>query len=97
MTRGFAQRFETLGRMVDQISEVVSFGLPFEEISAYALAIDRVSLEEARAAALKYIDVSKVVIIIVGDVKAIETGIRELNLGPIVQVDCEGKPIFQDC
>ena len=35
LIRGFAQRFETLGRLVDQVVDVVSFDLPLEDIQQY--------------------------------------------------------------
>jgi zinc protease len=93
LTRGFAQRFETLGRMVDQIADMVSHGLPLEEIASYAAAIETVTLNQAQSAARKYLDVSKAIIVIVGDVMAIEPEIRRLDLGEVTLVDPEGKPL----
>jgi len=93
LTRGFAQRFETLGRLVDQIAELVSYDLPMAEITRYLSELDGISLDEVRAAARKYIDLSKVVVIIVGDAKVIEPGIVDLNLGPLVHLDVEGNKI----
>jgi zinc protease len=93
LTRGFAQRFETLGRLVDQIAELVSYDLPLGEIARYLSELDRIMVGEVRAATRKYIDISKVVMVIVGDAKVIEPGIRELNLGPLVHLDAEGNQL----
>ncbi len=40
LIRGFAQRFETLGRLVDQVVDVVSFDLPLEDIQQYPQSMD---------------------------------------------------------
>ncbi|PYV36814.1 MAG: hypothetical protein DMG06_29715, partial [Acidobacteria bacterium] len=93
LTRGFAQRFETLGRLVQQVAEMFCYDLPLEEISRYPNAIEEVDLEQAQAAARKYIDPSRVVVVVVGDLNQIEQSVRELNLGDLAVVDVEGKKV----
>jgi zinc protease len=93
LTRGFAQRFETLERLIQHVDEIFSYDLPSEEISRYPSEIERVTLEQAQAAARKYISVSSAIIVIVGDLSKIEKGIRELNLGTITVVDVDGKKV----
>jgi zinc protease len=93
LTRGFSQRFETLGRLVDQVVDVVSFDLPLEDIQNYPRAIERVSLEQARSAGRKYIDPDGAVAVIVGNLKQIEPRIRTLNLGQMSVLDVFGKPV----
>ena len=93
LTRGFAQRFETLGRLVQQVAEMFCYDLPLEEISRYPNAIEEVGLEQAQAAARKYIDPSRVVVVVVGDLNQIEQSVRELNLGDLAVVDVEGKKV----
>jgi zinc protease len=93
LTRGFSQRFETLGRLVDQVVDVVSFELPLEDIRNYPRAIERVSLEEAQSAARKYIDPDGAVAVIVGNLKLIGPPILALNLGQVSVLDVFGKPV----
>jgi zinc protease len=93
LTRGFSQRFETLGRLVDQVVDVVSFDLPLEDIQNYPRAIEQVSLEPAQSAARKYIDPDRAIAVIVGNLKLIEPPIRELNLGEISVLDVFGRPV----
>ena len=93
LTRGFAQRFETLGRLIDQVAELVSYDLPVGEIARYLSEVDRIMVDEVQGAARKYIDISKTVVVVVGDAKVIEPGIRELNLGPLVRLDPEGNQL----
>ena len=93
LTRGFSQRFETLGRLVDQVVDVVSFELPLEDIQNYPRAIEQVSLEQAQAAARKYIDPDRAIAVIVGNLKQIGPPIRELNLGEISVLDVFGRQV----
>jgi zinc protease len=93
LTRGFSQRFETLGRLVDQVVDVVSFELPLEDIQNYPRAIERVSLGQAQSAARKYVDPDGAVAVIVGNLKQIEPRIRALNLGQVSVLDVFGKPV----
>jgi zinc protease len=93
LTQGFAQRFETLGKLVQHVDEMFSYDLPLEDISRYPHEIEKVTLEQVQAAARKYISASRAVIVVVGDLNKIEKGIRELNLGTVTVVDVEGKQV----
>ncbi len=93
LTRGFAQRFEILSRMVDQVADMVSHDLPFEDIPAFVASIDQVPLEAVQSAAERYLTVDRAVVVVVGDAKEIGSGIRELQLGEIIQVGPDGKLI----
>jgi zinc protease len=93
LIRGFAQRFETLGRLVDQIVDVVSFDLPLEDIQQYPQSMENVSLEKAREAARKYLTPDDAVAVIVGDRKKIEQPVRELNLGEVLVMNARGERV----
>jgi len=93
LTRGFAQRFETLGRLVDQVIDVVSFGLPLEDIQRYPHLMEEVSLEQVRVAARRYLTPDNAVIVIVGDLGQIEQPIRDMHLGDVSVLDPHGKPV----
>ena len=51
------------------------------------------TLEAVNAAAKKYALPSKASLLLVGDASKIESGVRSLNLGEIVFLDAEGKPV----
>jgi len=93
LTRGFAQRFETLVRLVEHVDEAFSHDLPLATISLYPDEIEKVTLEQAQAAARKYISASKAVVVVVGDLNKIEQGVRELKLGSVSVVDVDGRPM----
>jgi zinc protease len=93
LIRGFAQRFETLGRLVDQVVDVVSFDLPLEDIQQYPQSMAHVSLEQAREAARKYLTPDNAVAVIVGDLKQIERPIRGLALGEVWIMNARGERV----
>jgi zinc protease len=94
--RGYAQQFESLGRVAGQISELWSVGLRMSELQREPDEIERASLKAVNAAARKYAEPSGATLLLVGDLSKIEAGVRELNLGKVVILDAEGKPVKQD-
>jgi predicted Zn-dependent peptidase len=93
LVRGFAQRFETVGRVADQMSELFAYDLPLETLAGYPAAIDSVPLEQVRAAARRYLDETRLLVVVVGDLKQLEDPVRQLDLGPVEIVDPGGKPV----
>ncbi|HEV8231943.1 MAG TPA: pitrilysin family protein [Thermoanaerobaculia bacterium] len=91
--RSYAQQFESHGRIAQQIGELWAFGLPMEELQREVDETQKVTLEAARAAATKYARPERVGTLLVGDRAKIEAGVKETNLGEIVLLDAEGKPI----
>jgi zinc protease len=91
--RGYAQQFESLSRIVGQIADLWTEGLPMAELQREYDETSKVALEAARAAAQKYARPEKAALLLVGDRAKIESGLKELNLGAIVLLDAEGKPV----
>ena len=90
--RGYAQRFEALGRINGQVEDLWSVGLPMDRLQTDYDEASKATLAEARAAASKYAKPEKFGILLVGDRAKIEPGIKELGMGEIVVLDAEGKP-----
>ena len=91
LIRGDAQRFETLAQVAGEVAELDCYGLPPEELARYVTGVERVTLDNVREAARMYIRPQNLLLLVVGDAALVEPGIRELDLGPIVQVDPEGE------
>jgi zinc protease len=89
--RSYAQQFESLGRITDQIAYLWEIGLPMSELQREPLELGRATLEAVNAAARKYGRVDSSTLLLIGDWAKIQAGIRELDLGPIVVLDEEGK------
>jgi zinc protease len=89
--RGYAQQFESLGRLIDQVATLWSFGLPMSELQEETTGLERSTLASVNAAAKKYAVPTSTMMLLVGDRSKIEAGVRELKLGEIVILDAEGK------
>jgi zinc protease len=92
LTRGYAQQFESLGRVTQQIGNLWTLGLPMSELQREFDAVDALTLDQVLAASQKYVQPDAVSFLLVGDRTKIEQGIRALNLGEIVVLNEEGKP-----
>ncbi len=92
-TRGYAQQFETLGRINEQIADLWASNLPMAELQREYDDTVKATLAETNAAAAKYARSEKATIVLVGDYAKIGPGLKELTLGEVVLVDTEGKPV----
>jgi zinc protease len=90
--RGYAQAFESYGRVSGQIVDLWAHHLPMTELQRVYDATVKATLEDSLAAARKYALTDRATLLLVGDRSKIEAGLTELNLGPIVVLDDEGKP-----
>ncbi len=91
-TRGYAQQFETLGRINEQIADLWARGLPMTELQREYDDTVKATLAETNAAAQKWARPEKASFVLVGDYSKIGPGLAELSLGEIVLLDTEGKP-----
>ena len=80
---GFPSEFETLGDLSAHLEELLIYGLPDTYFNEYVANVQKVTAEAVHQAALKYIEPSRLAVVVVGDRKVIEPGIRALNLAPI--------------
>ncbi len=92
LVRGYAQQFESLGRIDDQIADLWTEGLPMTELQRDYDETGKVTREAAQAAALKFASPEKARWLLVGDRARIEAGARVIGLGEIVLLDAEGRP-----
>jgi zinc protease len=91
--RGYAQEFESLRDVGGQVVTLWTLGLPASELQRQVEEFQKATREAVNAAAEKYAAPGKVTLLLVGDLSKIEAGIRELNLGEVVILDAEGKPV----
>jgi zinc protease len=80
---GFPADFETIGDLASRIEEQVIYGLPSDYFENYVANIQGVTAEAAQKAAATYIQPSRFTVVVVGDRKVIEPGIRALKLGDV--------------
>ena len=93
--RGFPRGFETPGQMANRLSDVVLYDLPDDYFNSYIQKVRAVTLDDVQRVANRYLDPAKMAIVVVGDRKVIEPGLRSLEpVGTTVTfVDTEGKPV----
>jgi predicted Zn-dependent peptidase len=79
----FPSSFETTGDIARRLEDAIVYRLPDDYYSRYVQNIDAITTADVQRVAQKYIQPDRLAVIVVGDRKAIEPGIRALNLGPI--------------
>jgi zinc protease len=79
----FPGGFETTGDVSRKLEDELVYHLPDDYFSTYVQRIQAVSAADEQRVAQKYIQPARFIVVVVGDLKKIEAGIRALNLGPI--------------
>ena len=87
--RRYPSGFETVTGISTQLSNLVVYGLPDSYFNEYIAKVNAVTLSDVNRVANKYLDPSKMAIVIVGDKKAVEPGLKELGM-PVTFVDADG-------
>lgn len=82
----YPMRFETADDVLGRLFSAKLHGLPFEEITEYRQKIAAVTLEEVNAAARKYLDPDRMVIVVVGRSSEVKAPL-ETRFGPVEVVD----------
>ena len=85
--------FETTQQIANQLIPVVLYGLPLDYYNSFVANVDKITQADVQRVARQYINPSSLAIVIVGDRKSIEAGLKAVNAGPIVVRDFFGQPI----
>jgi zinc protease len=93
--RSFPGNFETPAQIAARLEDVVLYDLPDDYFNTYLERVRAVTLEDINRAANRYLDPSRMAIVIVGDRKVIEPGLRSLEnvADSITLIDTEGRTI----
>ncbi|HLA14993.1 MAG TPA: insulinase family protein, partial [Gemmatimonadaceae bacterium] len=94
LTLGYPRTFETPAQIATRLSDVAVYGLPTDYFDTYAANIERVTLADIARVANTVIDPARLAILVVGDRKIIEPGLRSLEgVGTTITfLDPEGRP-----
>ncbi len=79
----FPGAFETTGDISRRLEDALVYHLPDDYFTRYVQNIQAITAADVQRVARKHIQPGKFAVVIVGDRKAIEPGIRALDLGPI--------------
>jgi predicted Zn-dependent peptidase len=81
--------FETTRSLAASLSQAFIYGLPDDYFATFTERVRAVTPADAQRVAERYIQPDKFAVVVVGDRKTIEPGIRALKLGPVRTVTIE--------
>jgi len=90
---GLPSDFETTQQIANNLIPVALYGLPLDYYNTYVSNIENITQADVQRVARQYIDPANLAIVIVGDRKSIEAGLKAVKAGPIQIRDFFGKPI----
>ena len=86
-------QWETSRAVLGSISELVQFGLPDDYWSNYASTIRGLTPDQVNRAARDYLRPDDLVLVVVGDRKVIEPGLKKLGFDAIQLLNTDGEPL----
>jgi zinc protease len=89
--RGFAQQFESVGRVAGIVADLWSYGLPMSDLQREPDELAKATGITVNTVAQRYANVEKSMLLLVGDRSKIEDSVQGLNLGEVVVIDDEGR------
>jgi zinc protease len=81
---------ETSREVASSYADILTFGLPDSYLNDYVDKVDALNTADLQSAAVKLIHPDALTWVVVGDVAAIEAGIRKLGLGEVKVLDADG-------
>jgi len=93
MTLRLPARFSTLQSLENAGANVVNYNLPDDYWQNYSSKVRTLTEDQLNDAARSIVHPNEIMWPIVGDLKKVESGIKELNLGEIIHLDADGKII----
>jgi zinc protease len=92
-TLGLPGRWATLAALETAAIQLLNYRYPDDYFATYARRVRTLSEGDLDAAARKFVHPDEVVWVVVGDLARVEAGVRELNLGEVVYLDADGRPV----
>ena len=81
------RNFETTRSTANALAQAYVYDLPPDYYTTYADKVRPTTAEDVKRDADKYIQPDKFAVVIVGDRKVIEAGVKSLNLGPLTVIE----------
>ena len=92
---GLPAQFETTSDIAFRLAPLAIYDLPLNYFNSYAQQIGAVGAADVQRVAQQYVKPEHVSVVIVGDLKTIEQGIRAVQIGKVEVRDMSGRPIVQ--
>jgi predicted Zn-dependent peptidase len=87
--------FETTQQIANALVPVALYGLPLDYYNNYVQNIEGITQADVARVAQQYINPGSLAVVIVGDRKTIEQGLKATNIGPISIRDLSGQAVQQ--
>jgi predicted Zn-dependent peptidase len=81
LTRGYARNFETAPQIARSVAQLALYDLPDTYFEEFVPRIQAVTADDVLRAAAQYVDTSRAITLVVGDVAVIGDSLRALGLG----------------
>lgn len=91
---GYADGFEATGDIAAQIASLVPYGLPLSTLAAFDAGVAKVTAADVQRVAARYLDPSKLTIVIAGDRATIEAPLKATRIAPVEVRDARGRPVI---
>jgi zinc protease len=92
---GLPASFESTSDIAGRLIPIALYNLPLDYFNTYSQRIAAVTAADVQRVAQQYVRPEQMHIVIVGDLKTIEQGIRSLRIGKVELRDLSGRPIVQ--
>jgi zinc protease len=98
IVRAFPAGFETPSQIAARLEDVVVYGLPDDYFNNFTARVGAITLEDVTRVARQHLNPERFAILVVGDRKVIEKGLRELEdvSNDVVYLDSDGRPATAD-
>jgi zinc protease len=94
ITRPLPTNFETTASSAGTMAQLYMFDLPLDYYESLPARVNAITTADVAAVAKKYLTPERMVVVAVGDRKAIEPQLQKLNLGNIVIRDADGNEVM---
>lgn len=91
LLKSFSGKFETLMQLAGMLQPVVMYNLPTDYVAKLQSEIQKMTTDDVKKLAQKYIQPEKFVYVIVGDMTTQFDKLKDLGLGEPILLDKEGK------
>jgi len=93
MQLGLPSDFESTQQIATALVPVALYDLPLDFYNSYVQNVEAVTQADVQRVARQYVNPGSLAIVIVGDRKSIEPGLKAVNVGPIAIRDFFGQPL----
>ena len=91
---GYAEAFESTGDIAAQVANLVPYGLPLTTLNAFNGGIGAVTGADVQRVANRYLDPSKLAIVVAGDRAKIEPALKATKIAPVEIRDARGRRVI---